>query len=216
MVYRMSLADIIDQIRLAMGEPDIDLSKITNSQLVDLINAYGNSIPSRLNQVAREHGKSFDEGVPKHPMWLTKTSITSSGSLVTFPSDMSSLQELWLEDYDQPLEWEKTFRGSARKRGIPKKVFISGVDASGNMTGELIPSTSENFNIRVVYYRIPASFPGEDFSSEYPDAHPKYHLLWVVGPLTLIMAPDDPMYGEYKRLEQEFLRNLFQESGARN
>lgn len=217
-VYRMNLTDIIEQIRLIIGESDVDLSKITNTQLVNLINAYGTSIPTRINQVAREHGKTFDEGIPKHPMWLTKATISSTGESVVLPEDVFSLQELWLTDYNKFIPWTKNFSRwkTPRDGGLPEKLVITGVDSSGAMTGELVPNPGANLNIRVHYYRVPAKMPGSSYSTEYPDAEAKYHLLWVVGPVTLLMAPDDPAYGEFKRLEQEMLRNLVQEAGARN
>jgi hypothetical protein len=224
-VQRLTLSDIIRKIRLALGETDPARSKMTDADLILSINAYGNVLPSRVGQVSREHGMSFREGIPHHFMWHTKGTISgSAGSAdVSLPADFSTPIEFWESNIEKPLHivdkpslWH--YRRLRKGRpSLPEEIVLEGYDVSTNQrTATLFPTPPAGFtpSIDVRYYRIPAEMPGNDEASEEPDADPKYHLLWVYGPLIEILAPDSPVWQNYVQLEHTLIRDLVQEAGS--
>ena len=221
-VQRLSLSDLIVQIRLVLGEVDADFSKISNAELVTLINAYGNRLPSRIGQILREHGFSIRQKTVQHPMWKTDGSLSTSAgdASATLPADFSTLIEFYDNTNERPIEtvmFPSTWfyrHMKKRKPGPTTAIELSGFNTSGIRAVTLYPTPPAGVtpDIAVSYTRIPAEMPNSTPGSEYPDADPKYHMLWVYGPVLDLLGPDSPRFNEYSRIEENLVRDLVQDA----
>ena len=231
-VQRLSLTNIIDLIRFYIAEPDADVSRLKNitdssgttATLLLIINGYGQQISTRLGALARQEGLDLKSGKVYPDFWRTSGSLTTSksSSSATFPSDYSK----WISFYDRtnkkvihPVEEISRWRLDEYRNspaGPTKAIEMLGVNSSSVITSTLWPSVEDEItpDIELIYWREPATMPGTSQSTEYPDAPPEFHMLWVYGAVLEIMRPDHPRFNRFQQKEQEMLTEMMRVSRA--
>lgn len=223
-VTKLSLNEIRQMVRILLGETTASLSRVANSDtstdkasLTKFVNAYGQSIPNKLNLLA--------QGDVIYPdFWRTSGSMTetSGSSTVTFPADYVRYISFYDRTNRRPLKTTQEVarwhldRLKRKPEGPPEAIEILGVDSSQVWQATLWPPTVGGVtpDIEVVYWRMPANMPDTDSTTEYPDAPPQFHYLWVAGTVMLLMSSDDPVYERFKQQEQEYLMGMLKSAKA--
>lgn len=215
-IQRLTLANIIAELRRIYGEPTAATSAFTDAQAVLLINGYGQRLATRCAQVAGRPDKT-----PRFDMWRTNGTLTCSAGSATvyFPLDYDS----YIEFYDStnrrpiyPLEKVnkyayRTLRHKAL--GPPEAIEIrdfATVSGDWRRQGTIYPTPPSSItpSIALVYHRLPVAMPNSSPSSEYPDVDPKFQWLFVYGPACELLRSNDPSYNRFQELERELLKEL--------
>lgn len=221
---KLNLTTIIDMVRVNIGELDTTVSRVDDSDdttnyasLPAVINAVGNMLPGKLGSLMRNEGMPLPGGM-LYPYFLrTVGSLTTSAgsSTVTFPADYASLISLYDNTNKAPLylvgdvnEYHLQ-RLRTKPPGPPEAIELTGLSSQA-WQGRVWPLTESGVtpSIEVVYYRIPAEMPNSSPTTEYPDAPPNWHMLWVYGATVEMMRQDDPSYNRYLEREREMLLEL--------
>lgn len=230
-ILRLSLTNIRDIVRLAIGEQTSATSRVedantttSTASLNTIINSYAQQISNRLTHVMRQAGLSFETEKVYPDFWRTSGSMTETegSSSVTFPADYDRYISFYDRTNRKPIvaveavsKWhlERLRRKSA---GPPEAIEILGVNTSSVWTGTLWPPTESGVtpDIELTYWRLPAIMDTADASNTYPDAPPNFHLLWVYGAVLQLTRPDDPNYTRFQALESEMLLELAQMARA--
>lgn len=208
-IQRLSLTDIQEHIRLLFGEVTAAESKISAAQLVELVNAYGQTLVANLK--------------PKHLPWYRAASTLScaSGSAdVYLPTDCATGDHIsfWDSTHTRmldPVSDVYLFHpGLARLPvGPPKAIELLGWASNAGAWQRKArlwpgPPTGTTPSVAIDYWRIPAILPNSTPDTEYPDCDPTFQMLWVYGPTLTVMAPDDPAFQGVKILHDELFRKL--------
>lgn len=221
-VLRLTLANLETEIlRLTGYDASTDAPWATQANLYRIINIYGQRLPMRLTQVARQLGVVGPADTARFDMWRTVANLTTSSgsSNVDFPTDYDH----WISFYDNtnarrvdPVEnvdkyHIKKLRDKAA--GPPEAIEIMGFLTSGAnwvRRGILYPDTASGVtpSISCTYWRLPAIFAGAAPTTEYPDADYKYHALWIYGPMCEILRNSGPSYDRFQAIELELLTDL--------
>lgn len=226
-IYRITLADIETEILDAMGFSASTAAPWgTAAKLYNKINLTGQKIAQKAADVMRSEGKLSREGTPRFDMWKTTISSTASTGVTNFVIASGSSAILmpnnydhWVSFYDTneerfiyPIEHTHSERYRRFKRKSPgpiEAIEIQGMNSVGaQRNAEWMPVPVGVPAVDMEYYRLPATMPGSSPGAEYPDADYKFHYLWVLEPLLLLMRSDEPSYTRYLEQEQELIRQL--------
>lgn len=241
-VARFTLQNIVDLIRLNLGELVAANSKIADADptdsgsagqgqtgLYNVVNNYLQSLPLRVAGVMKELGVSPKDGVVQLSMWRTgPTALTASAgsSTVTFPADYYRWISFWDTTYLRsifpitPPGRFSTRRVIRKAPGPPERIVIGGF-SSGARQGTLYPGVLSGVTptINLEYYRLPARMDPATTSpaSTYPDIDPAFQDLCIVGPTVKLLGSDDPSFSRFKEEEHALLVGLaytaYQEAG---
>ncbi len=230
-ITRLTLANIVDLIRLNIGEDDEGLSKITDADpgsgdsitgLYTVVNAYIQSIPTRCAAILQQEGIPVREGRLYFDMWRTSgtaLTATSGSSTVHFPADYDQ----WISFYDETHKrtihpvthtsrWALS-RLKSKPAGPPQRIQIEGYVTNSSAwvrKGILYPATLSGVtpNITLEYWRLPTAMAESDATTEYPDIDPKFQDLCWIGPVVQLTRPDEGSYERHREEERALLLAL--------
>lgn len=219
---RISLADINTELLRIVGNYSSNDKAPwgTAAKLYLIINAWSARLPANVAKIAAANGMPI-KGKFRFDMYRTSGSMTtSSGSqTATFPTDYDH----WISFYDEtnahpvhPIRdvsrWHKDLKTQSASSDTEYiEIYDFGTPSSSSVrTATLWPqvTTGVTPNITVEYWRLPAKLAGSTPSSEYPDADPRFHPLWIYGPAAEVLGPNDPSYALYKGKEDALLMEL--------
>jgi hypothetical protein len=229
-VQRTSLTSIkTELLRIVGHETSAYADWDTDARLYEIINRYGQRLPLRASQIARENKIPIGAGIPRFDMYKTRTTVTLTGgetdsnslpqTTFKFPTDFDH----WISFYDETHKNEVVVttevtrlhldRLKKKNPGVPEAIEIGDFYLDSTIwrrRGFIYPPSPSGMSARLElwYYRLPAVMPGTDPDNEYVDADVKYHSLWIYGPACELLRPDDPQYERYSRLEKEMLVDL--------
>lgn len=215
-VQRLSLSDITTELRRIVGEATPANSAVTDAQIATIVNGYGQRLATRCAQIANRQAS-----YPRFDMWRTDGTLTCTqgSATVHFPSDYDSYIEFYNSTDRRPIYPAARLSSYAyttlkhKAPGPPEVIeildFVSSLSV-WRRRGIIYPTppASVTPSISLLYHRLPAVMPNSAPTSEYPDADPKYHWLWVYGPATELLRPTDSTYSRFQELEKELLKEL--------
>jgi hypothetical protein len=221
-IQRLTLANILTLVRIGLGEADAAASKISDANLITLINAYGQLVPSRAGSVMRRNGLAVGQGTIRFKCWRTEgtCSADSSAQYVWTPTDFDTAIEF--NTLNRPLEIIKDTRQLRELRDdtgpashiMPLEWGTNAANSDAyQRKWKLFPSPQTAETVSVLYYKLPAIMPGDDTGAEYPDCDPKFHYLWVCGTLRELLRPDDPTYELWKKQEEDLIIDFTHSEG---
>ena len=235
-ITRLSLETLKDQIRVLIGEPDAARSRVADSNtstdkasLAQFISSYNLVLPQRLALLAQEIGS----GNPYPGFWRTRVNSTTTAATanlvvaagsqtVNLPDDYLRYISFYDRTNSRPIyttqEVARWHVDRLRKKpeGPPEAIEILGVDSGSRWEARLWPPTGVGVtpSLELTYWRMPANMPDTTPASEYPDAPPEFHFLWVIGPITLLLATDDPAWSRFREQERELLTQMLRSADA--
>lgn len=208
-ITRLTLSEIIEHIRLALGEPVAARSKVTDAQIVKLVNAYGQTM------VAKAHPRHF--GMYRAASTL---SCSAGSATVYLPSDCDDPISFYDTATDKTLpviENVKLYHPDLVKLPTGPARAIELLDFALNSTtwqrkARLWPTpvSGTTPTIDVDYWRLPASFANSSPTEEYADCDPKFQMLFVYGTLLDLVYVDDPGYQAIKQMHDELFVKLLE------
>lgn len=230
-LQRKTLTQTVTAILEAMGySASAKAPWASDAALYLRINEYVQSLPMRMNQVARELAM---QGVIKpnqlplhHDMWHTDCTSSTSGTTVIKVASGSSAAymptdyDAWISIYDvtnkkpvRAIEDPDRFLTEellAKPPGPPQYLHIQGYVTNGSdwrRTCTIYPATLTGVtpSFRMSYYRVPAAFPGASPSAEYADIDPKYESVVVDGTVCLLARSTGFEYDRFQAREQSAL-----------
>jgi len=225
-IQRLSLSNILTELLRIVGFASSTVSDwATNDNLYNIVNRYGQSIPVRMSQAAQSPKRLLCD------MWRTVVDSSTSGTDVLIVAAGSSTLYLPVNcDYvvgiydntngskvEVITDVARWHIDEIKKKdpGPPEVVELLGyttyaTDSTWRRYGTIYPATVTGTlpSLTITYYRLPAIMPGVAIETEYPDADPKYHSLWIYGPAAELLGPSNPAYDRYAALEKELLLDL--------
>ena len=201
----------------------------SDANLYNVINRYGQSIPSRMMETAQRPNRLVCD------MWRTVVNSSNVGtdvpivaagsSTIYFPVNLDYLVGIYdltnkrivpiISDVSR--YWIDELR--TQMVGPPQKIELRGyetyaTDSTWRRVGTIWPSTETGItpSFEVTYYRLPSIMAGVTPDDEYPDADPKFHSLWIYGPALELLSPSNPTYDRFVQLEKAMLLELAQAS----
>lgn len=228
-ILRLSLDNIEQEILDATGyTASTKAPWATAANLYRKINLTGQKVVQKAADVLREQGKLSMHGTPHFDMWKTRASSTISTGVTNFVVTAGSTAVLLPNNYDQWISFYDTahkqfiypikqshaerYRRLLERAPSPiEAIEIQGTNSAGaQRDARWLPDVEAGVTpaVDMEYFRIPATMPGSSPSAEFPDADYKFHYLWILEPLLLVMASDDPAYENYLGQEKELIGQL--------
>uniref|UniRef100_A0A6M3L6Q9 Uncharacterized protein n=2 Tax=viral metagenome TaxID=1070528 RepID=A0A6M3L6Q9_9ZZZZ len=232
-VQRLNLKQIEDAILQIMGfDSSENAPWKTSATLYQRINEYGQRLPMRLNQIAREtnvptpvHFDMWKSSCNSSTTGTTVVLVAASSATIYFPTDYDHTISLYDITNKRPIQlidnvdkwhYERLVHGPA---GPPRYVEIGGFASDGaaawRRTATLYPATESGVtpSVRLKYWRIPAAMTATvaaQAQSQYPDVDPKYESLFIYGPVIDLARIDlarqqNLGFEQWVRLERELL-----------
>lgn len=225
-VQRLTLTNLIAQIRIAIAEPTAARSKVTDAEIAQIVNGTGSRIGLKVAAMLRASGKVDAQEIHLDMYRTVTTSATTGTGLVCAAATSTGYLPV---DYDHYV----SFYNLTDNKPMPVVSDVSRYHAIRSKTAgpseciEILDFTTDDSSnwrrqfkiwppvatavtpsIELVYWRIPASMANATPSAEYPDTDTKYQWLWVYDPVLELMRPDYPSYERYKGFADELLTGL--------
>jgi hypothetical protein len=225
-IQRLSLSNILTELLRIVGFASSTVSDwATNANLYNIVNRYGQSIPIRMSQASQSPKRLLCD------MWRTVVASAATGtdamlvaagsSTVYLPVNCDYVVSVYDVTNKAKVEIitdiDRWHIDDIKKKdpGPPEVIELLGytdyaTDSSWRRYGTIYPATVTGTtpSFTLTYYRLPAIMPGVAIETEYPDADPKYHSLWIYGPAAELLGPSNPAYDRYAALEKELLLDL--------
>ena len=228
-IDRLSLTMLRVMIRRAIGEPDSADSILTDAQLTDTINAYSLNISFKATRLHQQRDPRY-RGVVRFGQWRDVATITgtSGSSTIYLPIDYDQ----YISFYDETaatsrhpiypiVDVNRWFSEGVREAppGPSRRILLLNWELNGSAwqrRADLWPSVQTGVTPSVVmyYWRLPAALVDSAPTTNFPDADPKFHRLWVVGPVLELMRSNDPTYERWFQEEQALLAQMVEADGV--
>ena len=232
-VQRLSLTQIRANILEILGYSTSANAPWSLDSTLDLrINQYGQRLPMRLNSMARQ----LNLPTPvRLDCWRTTADSSNSttaaiqvaigSATVYMPVDLDAAISYYDLDNKRPIyPLEGAYRYEIEDLvnsppGLPKYIEVGGYVTEGSnwrrqATIYPAPISTYTYSLRLEYWRLPTSMPGEDPNYEYPDIDPKYESLFVFGPVTDLTRSTGQEFDRYAAIEKEMLVEMLSTARA--
>ncbi len=228
---RLSLTQIAAAVRFNIGEPDTDLSQISNTttdtvNLLLLVNRMLNQLPKRMAEVmAKVSGAPTKVPALYLDCWRTPLTVLTGGTagsnVMYLPADYARYVSFWdntgakrLHVVSNVDKWHVTTLKQHALTTTPTAVEIMGytTDGSSNFVPLVrvwpAPTAPVTPSVSVEYWRIPAAMDVANPGSTYPDLDPVFQDVLIYGTTAEMMRRDDPSLGEFQSKEQAMLLDM--------